>query len=161
MQCDINPFLRMVDNYHLCIIIFSFAIALSFRNKRWAVLTGITAFNYYITYVTLCDILIWDTSKIWRYVIWIGWEALWMTVVYVVWQRKLAYQYQAVAVILLGLAGNLLQVFRFIDRHYFELAYSTPIYTTMAPAFNNLLVLICLYPLISYFKIGISKWQSR
>lgn len=161
MQCDYNPFLRMVDNYHLCIIIITFALAFSIRNKHWAVLTGITAINYYVAFITVCDVVSFDDEKVWRYVIWISWEAIWMTVIYVLWQRKLVYQYQAVAVILLGLAGNLLQVFRFIDRHYFELAYSTPIYTTMAPAFNNLLVLVCLYPLVAYLKIGISKWQSR
>ena len=131
MLCYINPFLRIVDNVHLCIVIVSFAIALSLRNKCWAISTGITAFNYYITFVTRCDIFAMDTAQIWRYVIWISWEALWMTVIYFAWQKKLVYQLQAVAVILLGLAGNLLQVFRFIDLHYFGLAYSTSIYPIM------------------------------
>lgn len=160
MKCNLNPFLLMVDNYHLCLIIIAFAMALSLRDTRWAVITGIVAFNYYMTFVTICDLYAFDTEKVWRYVIWVGWETLWLAVVYVVWNKRLVYPYQAFAVIFLGCAGNFLQVFRFIDRHYFELAYSTSIYKVMAPTFNNLLVLVCLYPSITYLKKGIAKWQS-
>ncbi len=164
MECKFNPFLdflHSVDNYHLCTIIISFALALFFKNKRWAILTGVTTFFYYIGYITLCDVIKLDTDKVWRYAVWAGWDALWMLVVFKTWDKKLVYQYQAVAAVILGFAGVCLQAFRHIDRHYFELAYSTSIYQTMAPTFNNLLVLVCLYPTIAYFKKGIAKWQSQ
>ncbi|MFT4924114.1 MAG: hypothetical protein ACI8WB_000192 [Phenylobacterium sp.] len=159
MQCDLNPFLRATDNYHLCVLIIAFALALSAKNRNWVILTGITTFFYYIGFSTACDVRLFDTNGVWRHVIWVLWNVLYMAVIYTAWTKKLIYQYQAGGAIFLSLCGDLLQVFRFIDYHYFELVHSTNIYQTMAPALNNLLVLVCLYPLITYIKKGASQWK--
>ena len=161
MGCEFNPFLRMVDNYHLCLLIIAFGFSLSLGNRKWAVLTGITACFYYLGYATSCEIVDWDTDKIWRYIIWLGLDFIWMITIYIAWKKNRIYQYQAAGAIFLGACSVVLQSFRFIDRHYLDLAYSTSIYTTMAPAFNNLLVLLCLYPLVTYLRSGMSKWQSQ
>ena len=161
MECKLNPFLSLVDSYHLCLVIISFGLALSLKDKRWALVTGITACNYYMTFSTMCYFAYFDEAKIWRYFIWVGWEALCITIMYIALHKRLVFQRQAFAIMLIGFAGICLQIYRFIDRHYFDLAYSTSIYEAMGPTLNNLLTLVCLYPLITHIKKRFRKWQLQ
>ena len=61
------------------------------------------------------------------------------------------YLWQCVIGQLVVIGAPILQLFRLVDRHLWDLAYSTVIYQTLMPFINIATVVVCYLPLIILF----------
>ncbi|MCQ8879118.1 hypothetical protein NQT69_13995 [Pseudoalteromonas shioyasakiensis] len=112
---------------------------------RFALITA--AFFLYGTFIysTLREL---DEPYIWRYVVWAFNDLAWMALIAYLGIKDKVYLWQSVLGQLVVLGAPILQLFRLVDRHLWDLSYSTMMYKTLLPVINITTVVVCYLPLI-------------
>ncbi|PCK31658.1 hypothetical protein CEX98_11090, partial [Pseudoalteromonas piscicida] len=128
------------------------------RNTKWSLFTGVYSLFYLTVWSFHCEIKAIDPQLQWRYLIWCGWTLLCCLVMYYFFIKKWIYQKQAIALLIFSTLEIGLQIFRYVDRHYFDLGYSQLIYTSGMPTVNNLMVITCYMPLFSSIYKEVRTW---
>ena len=101
-----------------------------------------------------------DDSYIWRYVVWAFNDLAWMALIAYLGMKDKVYLWQSVLGQLVVIAAPLLQLFRVVDRHLWDLSYSTMMYKTLLPFINIATVVVCYLPLIYLFMRNRKSAQS-
>jgi len=76
---------------------------------------------------------------------------IWMALIAYWGIKDKVYLWQCVIGQLVVIGAPILQLFRLVDRHLWDLAYSTIIYKTLMPFINIGTVIVCYLPLIMLF----------
>jgi hypothetical protein len=158
-QCDGSFLLQLVDQANLLICFTGFLAAIIFKDKRWALYSGITVLFYLALVYFHCEIKAFDTEYLYRYLIWASSDLVWICLLYFLWDRGYIYDNQYFVSLVVILAVEALQGFRFIDRHFFDLQYSTQAYKSIMPTINAMIALCCCSPLINNLRIKLRKWN--
>lgn len=144
-----TEFLTLAERYSFYTCVVALFISCVLRDNKWRLFNLITCLSFAIAYVLDDSVKSQDPDKTWRYVFWVLNDSVWYGLIYVFWQRGKIYDHQAVIAGLVALALILLNGLRFIDRHFFELAFTTSFYKPFYPAITLLVVLLCWLPVIS------------
>ncbi|ATC83192.1 hypothetical protein OIZ54_18295 [Pseudoalteromonas sp. A3] len=86
--------------------------------------------------------------NIYRYVIWAFNDIAWMALIAYLGLKDKVYLWQCVLGQLVVVMAPTLQLFRVVDRHLWDLSYSTLMYKTLLPLINISTVVVCYLPLI-------------
>jgi len=89
-----------------------------------------------------------DDIYVWRYVVWAFNDIAWMAVIAYLGIKDKVYLWQSVLGQLVVIMAPILQLFRLVDRHLWDLSYSTYMYKTLLPLINIATVIVCYLPLI-------------
>jgi len=137
--------------------IFIFYLRKDWLAFRFAVITA--AFFLYGTLIfsSLREL---DEPYIWRYVVWAFNDLAWMALIAYLGIKDKVYLWQSVLGQLVVIAAPLLQLFRVVDRHLWDLSYSTYMYQTLIPLINIGTVVVCYLPLIYLFIRNRKSAQS-
>ena len=135
------------------VFILSPAIIIFYLRKDWpafyfAVITA--AFFLYGTLI-YSALKAFDDIYIWRYVVWAFNDIAWMAVIAYLGIKDKVYLWQSALGQLVVIMAPILQLFRLVDRHLWDLSYSTYMYKTLLPLINIGTVVVCYLPLIYLF----------
>jgi len=86
--------------------------------------------------------------NIYRYVVWAFNDIAWMALIAYLGLKDKVYLWQSVLGQLVVIMAPILQLFRVVDRHLWDLSYSTLMYKTLLPLINISTVVVCYLPLI-------------
>ena len=89
-----------------------------------------------------------DEPYIWRYVVWAFNDLSWMALIAYLGIKDKVYLWQSVFGQLVVIGAPILQLFRLVDRHLWDLSYSTLMYQTLLPIINIATVVVCYLPLL-------------
>lgn len=128
--------------------IFVFYLRKDFLALRFVLVTA--AFFFYGTLIhdTLREL---DEPYIYRYVVWAVNDLLWMALIAYLAIKDKVYLWQSVLGQLVVISAPILQLFRLVDRHLWDLSYSTYLYKTLMPLINTGTAIVCYLPLIYLF----------
>lgn len=141
--------MRILENSWFLILspaIFIFYLRKDHLALRFVLITA--AFFLYgtLTYSALKDFD--DGIYLYRYVIWACNDLAWMALIAYLGIKDKIYLWQCVLGQLVVVGAPILQLFRLVDRHLWDLSYSTYIYKTLLPFINIGTVVVCYLPLI-------------
>ncbi len=125
--------------------IFIFYLRKDWLAFRFALITAVFFLYGAVIYSSLREF---DDPYIWRYVVWAFNDLAWMALIAYLGIKDKVYLWQSVLGQLVVIAAPLLQLFRLVDRHLWDLSYSTVMYKTLLPIINIATVVICYLPLI-------------
>ena len=128
--------------------IFLFYMRKDYLALRFALVTA--AFFLYGTLIYDGLISI-DDPYIWRYVVWAFNDIAWMALIAYWAIKDKVYLWQSVIGQLVVISAPILQLFRLVDRHLWDLSYSTMLYKTLLPLINIGTVVVCYLPLLYLF----------
>ncbi|WP_405630926.1 hypothetical protein [Pseudoalteromonas sp. Ld20] len=89
-----------------------------------------------------------DGIYVYRYVVWAFNDLAWMALIAYLAIKDKVYLWQSILGQLVVLGAPILQLFRLLDRHLWDLSYSTMMYKTLLPIINIATVVVCYLPLI-------------
>ena len=128
--------------------IFVFYLRKDYLALRFVLVTA--AFFLYGTLIYGGLIAI-DESYIWRYVVWTFNDLAWMALIAYLGLKDKVHLWQCVLGQLVVIGAPILQLFRLVDRHLWDLSYSTYMYKTLLPLINVGTVIVCYLPLLYIF----------
>ncbi|WP_283710220.1 hypothetical protein [Pseudoalteromonas prydzensis] len=128
--------------------IFVFYLRKDWLAFRFVLVTAVFFLYGAVIYSSLREF---DDPYIWRYVIWAFNDLAWMALIAYLGIKDKVYLWQSVLGQLVVIAAPLLQLFRLVDRHLWDLSYSTMMYKTLLPIINTATVVVCYLPLIYLF----------
>lgn len=126
-------------------IFFVFKDRLAFR------FVLLTAAFFLFGNLTASSLRVFDDIYIYRYLAWALTDIIWMALIAYWGIKDKVYLWQCVIGQLVVIGAPILQLFRLVDRHSWDLAYSTVIYQTLMPFINIGTVIVCYLPLIMLF----------
>jgi|TARA_R110002126_G_scaffold106911_2_gene242075 hypothetical protein len=126
-------------------IFFVFKDRLAFR------FVLLTAAFFLFGNLTASSLRAFDDIYIYRYLVWAITDIIWMALIAYWGIKDKVYLWQCVIGQLVVIGAPILQLFRLVDRHLWDLAYSTVIYQTLMPFINIATVVVCYLPLIILF----------
>ncbi|TMP05248.1 hypothetical protein CWC11_10315 [Pseudoalteromonas sp. S3178] len=85
---------------------------------------------------------------VYRYLVWAFNDIAWMALIAYLGIKDKVYLWQCVLGQLVVITAPILQLFRVVDRHLWDLSYSTLMYKTFLPLINIGTVVVCYLPLI-------------
>lgn len=92
-----------------------------------------------------------DGTYIYRYIIWAFNDLAWMALVAYWGLKDKVHLWQCVLGQLVVIGAPILQLFRLVDRHLWDLSYSTYMYKTLLPLINFGTIVVCYLPLLYIF----------
>ena len=128
--------------------IFVFYLRKDYLALRFVLVTA--AFFLYGTLIYGGLIAI-DESYIWRYVVWTFNDLAWMALIAYLGLKDKVHLWQCVLGQLVVIGAPILQLFRLVDRHLWDLSYSTYMYKTLLPLINIGTIVVCYLPLLYIF----------
>ena len=135
------------------VFILSPAIFVFYLRKDWQAFhfTVITACFFLYGTLIHSSLREFDDIYIWRYVVWAFNDIAWMAIIAYLGIKDKVYLWQSVLGQLVVIMAPILQLFRLVDRHLWDLSYSTYMYKTLLPIINIGTVVVCYLPLIYLF----------
>ncbi|WMN59246.1 hypothetical protein NI389_13635 [Pseudoalteromonas xiamenensis] len=89
---------------------------------------------------------------VYRYLFWAAMDIGWMgTIAYLALKDKV-YMWQSIIGQLVVVVAPVLQLFRLLDRHLWDLHFSNYLYTTLLPLVNVVTLVVCYLPILFLFK---------
>ena len=143
--------MRVLENSW--VFILSPAIFVFYLRKDWLALRFTLVTALFFLYGTLIydSLREFDDAYIWRYVIWAFNDLAWMALIAYLGIKDKVYLWQSVLGQIVVIGAPILQLFRLVDRHLWDLSYSTMMYKTLLPIINIATVVVCYLPLIYLF----------
>ncbi|MBE0376232.1 hypothetical protein [Pseudoalteromonas prydzensis] len=144
------------------VFILSPAIFVFYLRKDWLALrfTLVTALFFLYGALIHDSLREFDDPYIWRYVVWAFNDLAWMALIAYLGIKDKVYLWQSVLGQLVVIGAPILQLFRLVDRHLWDLSYSTMMYKTLLPIINTATVVVCYLPLIYLFMRNRKSAQS-
>ena len=135
------------------VFILSPAIIIFYLRKDWPAFYFSVITAAFFLYGTLIYSALkeFDDIYIWRYVVWAFNDIAWMAIIAYLGIKDKVYLWQSVLGQLVVIMAPILQLFRLVDRHLWDLSYSTYMYKTLLPLINIGTVVVCYLPLIYLF----------
>ncbi|MBB1310568.1 MULTISPECIES: hypothetical protein [unclassified Pseudoalteromonas] len=135
------------------VFILSPAIFVFYLRKDWLALRFTLTTALFFLYGTLIhnSLRELDDPYIWRYVVWAFNDIAWMALIAYWAIKDKVYLWQSVIGQLVVISAPILQLFRLVDRHLWDLSYSTMLYKTLLPLINIGTVVVCYLPLLYLF----------
>jgi|TARA_B100001063_G_C16520240_1_gene431286 hypothetical protein len=136
------------------VLILSPAILLFFILKDYLALrfAAITAAFFLFGTITYSSLMAFDDGiYVYRYLVWALTDITWMALIAYLGLKDKVHLWQCVLGQLVVIAAPILQLFRLVDRHLWDLSYSTVMYQTFMPLINIATVVICYLPLLYIF----------
>jgi len=93
-----------------------------------------------------------DDIYIYRYIVWAFNDIAWMALIAYLGIKDKIYLWQCVLGQLVVIGAPILQLFRLVDRHLWDLSYSTYVYKTLLPLINVGTVIVCYLSAYLYFN---------
>tara|TARA_B100002049_G_C16073312_1_gene373824 strand:+ start:1779 stop:2270 length:492 start_codon:yes stop_codon:yes gene_type:complete len=146
-----NSFIVILSNSWVFILspaIFVFYIRNDWLAFRFSVITA--SFFLYGTLIH-SSLSEFDDIFVWRYVVWAFNDIAWMAIIAYLGIKDKVYLWQSVLGQLVVVMAPILQLFRVIDIHLWDLSYSTYMYKTLLPVINIGTVVVCYLPMIYLF----------
>jgi hypothetical protein len=144
-------FVTILNNSWVFILspaIFVFYIRNDWLAFRFSVITA--SFFLYGTLIH-SSLSEFDDIFVWRYVVWAFNDIAWMAIIAYLGIKDKVYLWQSVLGQLVVVMAPILQLFRVIDIHLWDLSYSTYMYKTLLPVINIGTVVVCYLPMIYLF----------
>ncbi|WP_404340921.1 hypothetical protein [Pseudoalteromonas mariniglutinosa] len=132
--------------FFLCPAILVFYLRKDYLALRFVIITA--AFFLYGTLIHNSLKALDDGTYIYRYVVWAFNDIAWMALIAYLAIKDKVYLWQSVLGQLVVIGAPILQLFRLVDRHLWDLSYSTLMYKTLLPIINTATVVVCYLPLI-------------
>lgn len=147
----VNPVIVAID--HSWVFILSPAIFVFYLRKDWPAFRFVLITAIFFLYGTLIysSLREFDEAYIYRYVVWAANDLIWMALIAYLAIKDKVYLWQSVLGQLVVISAPILQLFRLVDRHLWDLSYSTYLYKTLMPLINIATVVVCYLPLIYLF----------
>lgn len=159
-QCDSGSlFLQLVDQANFLICFCSVLAAVIAKDSKWFYFAIITTSSYFLAVYFHCDLKSFDHEKTYRYLFWVLNDLLWLYVIYLMWEKGNIYHNQFCIALLIAISTISMHLFRYVDRHFFELEYSTNIYKTILPTVSSMLAICCWLPAVKIIKRKLKKWN--
>ncbi|MBB1293178.1 MAG: hypothetical protein ACJAVX_002973 [Pseudoalteromonas rhizosphaerae] len=129
------------------------AFLVFYLRKDWLALRFTLVTGLFFLYGTLIhnSLRELDDPYIWRYVVWAFNDIAWMALIAYWAIKDKVYLWQSVIGQLVVISAPILQLFRLVDRHLWDLSYSTMLYKTLLPLINIGTVVVCYLPLLYLF----------
>ena len=146
-----NSFIVILGNSWVFILspaIFVFYIRNDWLAFRFSVITA--SFFLYGTLIH-SSLSEFDDIFVWRCVVWAFNDIAWMAIIAYLGIKDKVYLWQSVLGQLVVVMAPILQLFRVIDIHLWDLSYSTYMYKTLLPLINIGTVVVCYLPMIYLF----------
>lgn len=89
---------------------------------------------------------------VYRYLFWAAIDIAWMAVIANWALKDKVYLWQSIIGQLIVVSAPLLQLFRLLDRHLWDLSYSNYLYQTLLPIINIATLIVCYLPLLLIFR---------
>ena len=129
--------------------IFVFYLRKDYLALRFALVTA--AFFLYGALIYDSLMIIDEGVYVYRYVVWAFNDIAWMALIAYLGIKDKVYLWQSVLGQLVVISAPILQLFRLVDRHLWDLSYSTMLYKTLLPLINIGTVVVCYLPLLYLF----------
>lgn len=144
--------MRILENSWVFILspaIFVFYLRKDYLALRFTLVTA----AFFLYGALIYDILmsIDEGVYVYRYVIWAFNDIAWMALIAYLGIKDKVYLWQSVLGQLVVISAPILQLFRVVDRHFWDLSYSTMLYKTLLPLINIGTVAVCYLPLLYLF----------
>ena len=138
---------------HSWVFILSPAIFVFYLRKDWPALyfAVITAAFFLFGALIYSALKAFDDIYVWRYVVCAFNDIAWMALIAYLGIKDKVYLWQSALGQLVVIMAPILQLFRLVDRHLWDLSYSTYMYKTLLPLINVGTVVVCYLPLIYLF----------
>ena len=129
------------------------AIFVFYLRKDYLALRFVLVTAAFFLYGTLIygDLITIDDPYIWRYVVWAFNDLAWMALIAYWGLKDKLHLWQCVLGQLVVIGAPILQLFRLVDRHLWDLSYSTYMYKTLLPLINIGTIVVCYLPLLYIF----------
>lgn len=129
------------------------AIFVFYLRKDYLALRFVLVTAAFFLYGTLIygDLITIDDPYIWRYVVWAFNDLAWMALIAYWGLKDKVHLWQCVLGQLVVIGAPILQLFRLVDRHLWDLSYSTYMYKTLLPLINIGTIVVCYLPLLYIF----------
>lgn len=147
-----NSSMQILENSWVFILspaLFVFFILKDFLAFRFTLITAAFFLFGSISYSSLIKFD--DGIYIYRYLVWALTDITWMALIAYWGIKDKVYLWQCMIGQLIVIGAPILQLFRLVDRHLWDLSYSTVMYQTFMPLINVATVVVCYLPLIYIF----------
>jgi hypothetical protein len=147
----LDALLLIFDSNLLGLTLLSVLFCFFVKEKKAGVFSLITFIFFSLGFLTYDLILNIDPNIVVRYVLWAFTDITWMGLIAYLTIKDKIHLWQSILGQLIVLPAPLLQLMRLVDRHYFDLSYTTYLYKTLLPIINMATVALCFAPLIVIF----------
>ncbi|AXT29559.1 hypothetical protein [Pseudoalteromonas tunicata] len=144
---DINSLLNYLYNGQTISVCLAFILLYFIRDSKGAFFSLITAVFFLYGSLTQSLVYEYDIDFIYRYIFWSINDLIWMGCIAYFAIKDRLYLWQSIIGQLVVVLSPILQIFRLLDRHLWDLSYSDAIYKTTLPLINLAVVVICFLPL--------------
>lgn len=131
------------------IALLSMLIACVFRDTKWFLFSSLVGVSLFLSWVIESPIKLYDTQGMYRYMIYSFIEVLFIFCMYKLWCEEYILDSHFVLSLTLSFILLCTYLFRHIDRHYLDLAYSSQYYKVIIPTINGMFSLACFFPLVN------------
>ena len=162
----INKILILIYSSHTFFVGIAAILLYALKDKASFRLAFIT-FCFFLVGALLSDLIKELDYRVYvsRYIFWAFNDLAWMGLIAYLTIKDKIHLWQSILGQLIVLPAPLLQLMRLVDRHYFDLSYTTYLYKTLLPIINMVTVALCFAPLIvvfsNYLKNRDNKEQAK
>ncbi|OUL57898.1 hypothetical protein [Pseudoalteromonas ulvae] len=157
---DINSVLIYIYNGHavfVCLVFFAF---IYIKDYKAATFSFCTAISFLIGIAAQGFLYENDNSFVYRYIFWASNDLIWMACIAYLAIKDKVYLLQSIIGQLVVALSPIIQIFRLLDRHLWDLSYSDLLYKSILPLINFAIVFICFIPFFTFF-FNKSKSQKQ
>lgn len=146
----IKILLAIILDWQMIIIALSAVVYIWYKDKPALIFSVVTLISFLISYFGTPFIFDLDPGRVYRYVFWITNDVAWMAIIaYLGIKDKISINVSIVAQICV-IPIVLIQLLRIVDIQILDIPFITLLYKTIIPLSNTLIVLLCLWPFLSY-----------
>ncbi|MDE3273735.1 hypothetical protein [Pseudoalteromonas sp. G4] len=148
-----DSFISFIKSYYFGLplpLIFAAIILFLLKDKKGLMFSLVTL--AFFGFGALTHEFIKDLDQgiyIWRYLLWAANDFIWIVVISRLANHNKTHLLQSCLGILVVFPAPLIQLFRAIDRHYFDLSLSDYVYVIGLPFINTLTIIICYIPVVA------------
>ncbi len=147
---SITELLHFILNWQM-IIICCVCVYFFLRKDTPALLFSlVTLVSFLLSYIFTPIVFELDPNYVYRYIFWVFNDILWMAVIaFLAIKDKINVSISVMAQIAV-IPAILMQLFRIVDIHILEISFISMLYKSIIPLSNSIIVLLCIFPLLSY-----------
>lgn len=146
--CTFNPELMTLFNWYVLTSIFLVGIACSLKDRKSIILSCVTALAFWVAFTFQCELKVIDPERVWRYVLWVGMDIVYLLILLVFYRMKIIREWQFSAICGLQVFVFFIQLIRLPDAHKFNYLYTDSFYVEAINFYNiSVLVLVAIPPL--------------
>ena len=159
-ECNFDPHLQMLLNRYILMSIALIGFSFTLKNKKSLWLAIITAISFWSGYTLQCDFKLIDPERVWRYVFWVGFDTVYLLILFGLYKLKKVETWQFAAICCLQAFSFFIQLLRLPDAHKFNYIYTDGFYSLSMNLYNILIIIVVALPTIITIHGKIKEYRN-